>query len=623
MPEAVVNVQGRPTPLRIRLDGPARTFTLATDTIRAAAAAELDPLHLDLLEIAATVFAADGSVKRGGKTRPHMGTGWRRDFEFTIPVRIPAFWNGEEVRQALTDAVAFMLDETVTFQFVPKQHVEPAEPFLQFDPESGSFQADEVILFSGGLDSYAGALETLASTASKVILLTHRSAQKAIPRQTELGKELSESFSGRVLHINVLARRHGQEANDTTQRSRTLLFAALGQLVAKSFGASRVSFYENGVISHNLPISSQVVGSMATRTTHPLTLTRLDRLLQTLGSDHVALENRYKWLTKRDVLERIRQHGGEDLIPKTVSCTSIREQTTRHTHCGTCSQCLDRRFAVLAAGLERFDFEEDYATDILLGERDDTASRTMAAEWTRHALQLKNLDERAFMARFGLELSRIVEGHPDLSVQEVVERSLIMHKHHGESVSGVLVKAVQAKSEELVQGTIPPSSLLRLVIGQTGVSAPPQLSDPRAIFDATPTIPAPEEVDITADPSAPLVVEFLEENGTEIVAVEGLCRVTRTAAAIPFALRPVFEEDKADGMVPEDHRYVDSGELARTRMVSKSAVRQMVRRCRSALKESFEQIHEMAPDRDLLIQNKTAKGYRLDPTIVIRSAPDS
>ncbi len=43
----------------------------------------------------------------------------------------------------------------------------------------------------------------------------------------------------------------------------------------------RPPLYENGIISHNLPISGQVVGTMATRTTHPLSLLLLERFLGT------------------------------------------------------------------------------------------------------------------------------------------------------------------------------------------------------------------------------------------------------------------------------------------------------------------------------------------------------
>jgi len=49
-----------------------------------------------------------------------------------------------------------------------------------------------------------------------------------------------------------------------------------------------------------------------------------------------------------------------------VSCARIREMTVPQTHCGVCSQCVDRRFAVLAARLEAHDPETLYKLDLLL-----------------------------------------------------------------------------------------------------------------------------------------------------------------------------------------------------------------------------------------------------------------
>ena len=53
----------------------------------------------------------------------------------------------------------------------------------------------------------------------------------------------------------------------------------LGFIAARMVGATRVRFFENGVVSANLPISPQVIGTMATRTTHPLALRYFNELL--------------------------------------------------------------------------------------------------------------------------------------------------------------------------------------------------------------------------------------------------------------------------------------------------------------------------------------------------------
>ncbi|SFG41190.1 7-cyano-7-deazaguanine synthase (queuosine biosynthesis) [Palleronia marisminoris] len=401
MGEAIVRVDGSQTPIIVRINGQRPTFNLGTDALQAKALRELDPVLLDLMEIASTVFAADGAIARGGATRPDMGAGWYRQFDFEIPVRNPELWQRPDVTAALCEVVETLTEDSVRFRFTQSNADPILQPYLDLDPNGASFDADEVVLFSGGLDSFAGALELLATTSSRVILVTHRSAQKAIPRQVELGQYLAKRFPGRVLHVNILARRTDQEARDSTQRSRTLLFAAFGQAVAHAFGAGRVSFFENGIVSHNLPLSPQIVGTMATRTTHPLTLRTINRLMQVVLSEPVGIENKYQWLTKSEVVSRIEQYGAAKQIVRAVSCTSIREQNSLHTHCGACTQCFDRRFAILHAGLADYDPEEIYGTDILFGERTTHRAITMAVEWTSHALRLGDLDEQAFMTAFG------------------------------------------------------------------------------------------------------------------------------------------------------------------------------------------------------------------------------
>src|SRR6056297_113787 len=196
MTEALVHFEAGMPPLEVRFGGRYPNFTLEADELRARALAEIDPLCDDFLEIASTVFVADSTVSRGGAVRSQMGQKWQRDFSFTIPVRRPDIWRKPEVVEALTDAVTFLTEDNVQFEFVEGEFAQPREPFLAFDPAGPQFEANEVILFSGGLDSFAGALETLATTSHKVLLVSHQAAQKVIPRQDELGADLAKRFPG-------------------------------------------------------------------------------------------------------------------------------------------------------------------------------------------------------------------------------------------------------------------------------------------------------------------------------------------------------------------------------------------------------------------------------------------
>lgn len=617
MTEALVHLGSVRPPLEVRFGGRYPNFTLEADKLRAKALAEIDPLCDDFLEIASTVFVADSTVSRGGAVRTRMGQQWRRDFSFTVPVRRPDIWRKPEVVEALTDAVTFLTEDNVHFEFVEGDFARPREPFLEFDPAGPQFEANEVILFSGGLDSFAGALETLATTRHNVLLVSHRSAQKVIPRQDGLGAYLAEQFPGRVQHLQVKARRRGAEGKETTQRSRSLLFTALGWAAAQALRIPRISFYENGTISHNLPISPQVVGTMATRTTHPLALKKLNDLLELLDPGQHRIENRYEWLTKTDVVRRIEQYGGTGQIEHAVSCTSVREQDSQRTHCGACSQCLDRRFAILAAGLEEHDPAVRYATDVLFDARERDRSVTMALEWTRHALRLRELDDRGFMSAFGHELMQIVRGHDDLTRAEALRRVRDLHIRHSNAVAGVLERAVQENARDIVARRLPASSLVAMHLGQQDDTQPALPSDPRPNAEAAVSIGDVTEEDLVPDPSKPLVAAFFDEGDTPVVAVEGLGRIKGAPAMVAHALKPAFDEARASGLAHDEHPFVQLATLTCLGRMNKGAIRKNVQRCRQQLSAFYQSVHGIAPDRTLLIQGKQPRGHRLEPDLQV------
>jgi hypothetical protein len=86
--------------------------------------------------------------------------------------------------------------------------------------------------------------------------------------------------------------------------------------------------------------------------------------------------------------------------------------TKIHSHCGECSQCIDRRFAILAAGQEHEDPAEAYKTDLFLGERGPGPDRELALAYVRTALNIENMTDIAFFSHCG-EASRVVNYFED------------------------------------------------------------------------------------------------------------------------------------------------------------------------------------------------------------------
>jgi hypothetical protein len=106
---------------------------------------------------------------------------------------------------------------------------------------------------------------------------------------------------------------------------------------------------ENGFISINPPLTGARLGSLSTRTTHPVFLRLIQLLLDTAGL-RVRLENPYQLKTKGEMLREcrtqtlLRMHASE-----TTSCGRYKQ--FGYTHCGRCVPCLVRRAAFLAWGL--------------------------------------------------------------------------------------------------------------------------------------------------------------------------------------------------------------------------------------------------------------------------------
>ena len=204
--------------------------------------------------------------------------------------------------------------------------------------------------------------------------------------------------------------------------------------------------YENGVVSLNLPISAQLIGARATRTTHPMVINGFNELFSMLMGKPFKVENPFLWETKADIVSQIADAGCADLIKDTVSCAHVMEMTDLHTHCGKCSQCIDRRFATLASGNGNFDPQEMYKVDLLKGARETLEDKTMLESYVRTATWVAKMTEMEFFSHFG-ETSRVFS-HLDGTSYENAEKILDLHRRHAKQICGVIDKAI----EEHVRG---------------------------------------------------------------------------------------------------------------------------------------------------------------------------
>ena len=164
----------RPTTdvLPFQVDGKSHAVNLLISRLRRRFVSELPDILSDLIEIAAYVYGADAAVSRGGAAGSQMGKQWRRRFVLRIPVRCMEIWCRKDIREILIETLCFLSDDHYSFDFHKHDGSMAVDPFFEYGLDD-SWKPNSVIMFSGGLDFFAGALEAALERKEQVALVSH------------------------------------------------------------------------------------------------------------------------------------------------------------------------------------------------------------------------------------------------------------------------------------------------------------------------------------------------------------------------------------------------------------------------------------------------------------------
>lgn len=432
----------------------------------------------DLVEIATYVWTADQAVGRGGNPKVKdvdtFGEKWRRTFEFHVPVRRPDLWNSPQVKRALESTLGFLSDDTYGFTFYPATDAPAFQMYLKLGTDEATRGAvQQVMLFSGGLDSLSGGIEETVVQKRRSLWVSHRPTPKHNRRHREIGQLMAEKAGAlRPSHVLVDIFKDRTLNKEPTQRSRSFLFASLGAAVARMVGLNSVRFYENGVVSLNLPMAEQLVGARATRTTHPRVLAGFQALMSLLGEGDFKVENPLLWETKGEIVQRILKAGCGPMITPSVSCAHTWEASLEFPHCGTCSQCLDRRFGIVAAGAESFDPQKNYKLDIFTKARPKDEDKILGAAYLDRAHEFGGMTGWPdLVARFP-EVADVLS-YLNMPKANGAAKILDLHKRHAAEITKVSRELLARYAADIFDHRLDDDCLVRTMYESRGLPSPP------------------------------------------------------------------------------------------------------------------------------------------------------
>lgn len=426
----------------------------------------------DLVEIATYVYCADQAVGRGRIDVDTFGSHWRRELEFHIPVRRLDFWKSKEVVNALQETVAYLTDDFYSFTFYPAQNAPEFQKYLDLPISEGpKGEPEQVMMFSGGLDSLAGAIQEAVIEKKRVLLVNHRSTDKLNRKHAELLTKLGQKAGAFMPgHLRVRVNKGSDITKDYHQRSRSFLYAALGGTVARMVRLKSLRFYENGVVALNLPVCAQVVGSRATRTAHPRVLGGFQRLLSLVAGEQFDVSNPFIWTTRGEAIKKLLDAGCGELVGPSMSCAHTWQISNEQTHCGMCSQCIDRRLGMIVAGAEEFDPIGHYRGDVFAQSLPNDMDKMMVATYLERANSVRGVaTEIQFLNLF----PEVLEALPSLdgSSGSALARVLDLYKRHAREVNKAVDTMMMRHVQAIRERTLPADCLLRIVYESASVTS--------------------------------------------------------------------------------------------------------------------------------------------------------
>lgn len=328
-------------------------------------------LESDLLNLGSCIYAADLAVKRREL----------EEFIRTIEVEIEVinYHAFQRVKDDIEEALFILSSDNWTIKFV--QAAGEIEPVQEWETKDGV-----VLLFSGGLDSFSGAVHFLEKKRP-LALVSHRNKNRIVKdSQVESLEVLKEEFKTNIDYFSYTVFTRNKlphtfptdSERENTQRTRSFLFLCLAALTARRIGYREIiSMAENGQFAIHLPLNHARVGPFSTHTAHPEYLLKMESVFhKLLNFENLKIDNPFLYKTKAEVVSVV----NPEILKKsntTISCwMASRLKTSKH--CGECIPCFSRRIALETNGILLSEYERDlWKEKISLLKEDDNGKRNL------------------------------------------------------------------------------------------------------------------------------------------------------------------------------------------------------------------------------------------------------
>ncbi len=288
----------------------------------------------DFAVIASAVAATDKAILRS-----ESADGWTRMIDLHVSLAAPAAWNAR--RSELEEMLRFLTGDFWSLQF----RSGGIKPPKAKKPERR--KADCVCLLSGGIDSLVGAIDLTAEGRKPIFV------SQVVRGDKDTQAKFAASLGGSDRHFQWSLAVGHPGSSELSTRARSIAFFAFAALAASALRSTKkrpvdIVVPENGFISLNVPLGPGRLGSLSTKTTHPVYMRAIQKVWDAVGIE-AQLVFPYRDRTKGELLRQCADR--KKLVSLVGSSTSCGKCQRINQHCGTCLPCLVRRAAFLDAKL--------------------------------------------------------------------------------------------------------------------------------------------------------------------------------------------------------------------------------------------------------------------------------